>query len=133
MNLIKIYKCLCDLTRLRILNLLKEGPLCVCYIQGIIRENQVRISKQLAYMKANGLVESQREGSWSIYKLTKLHHPVLIQNLKCLQDCVAEHPCFREDLLKLSELFKNIASNNINCPTSINIGTSLTYNHCENE
>jgi len=38
MSLIQIYQCLCDQTRLRILNLLGEGPLCVCHFQEILGE-----------------------------------------------------------------------------------------------
>jgi len=33
MKLIKIYKCFCDETRLRILNLLLRSPLCVCHLE----------------------------------------------------------------------------------------------------
>ena len=45
MSLVQIYQCLCDETRLRILNLLHEGELCVCHIQDILGEPQVKISK----------------------------------------------------------------------------------------
>ena len=45
MNLVKIYLCLCDEARLRILNPLKEGGLCVCHFQEILGEPQVKISK----------------------------------------------------------------------------------------
>ena len=37
MDLIRIYECLCDATRLRILHLLTHGPLCVCHIQEILK------------------------------------------------------------------------------------------------
>ena len=30
MELVKIYECLCDPTRLRLLNVLAQGPVCVC-------------------------------------------------------------------------------------------------------
>ena len=36
MKLVKIYECLCDPTRLRILNLLKSGELCVCDVQEVL-------------------------------------------------------------------------------------------------
>ncbi len=98
MELIQVYKCLCDLQRLRILNLLKEGPLCVCHIQGILGESQVRTSTHLAYMRKLGLVEATRQGTWMIYSIARPAHPLLMENLKCLQDCVAEHPEFASDL-----------------------------------
>lgn len=98
MSLIHVYKCLCDLQRLRILNLLLEGPLCVCHIQAILQETQVRTSTQLAYMRKLGLVESMRQGTWMIYTIAQPAHPILIENLKCLRACAAEHPEFTGDL-----------------------------------
>ena len=50
MELVPIYQCLCDRTRLRILNLLDSGPLCVCHFQTLLKEGQVKISKHLAYL-----------------------------------------------------------------------------------
>ena len=69
MGLIQIYQCLCDLTRLRILNLLTEGELCVCHFQEILSEPQVKVSKHLAYLKARGLVVARKEANWMIYSL----------------------------------------------------------------
>ena len=82
MELVKIYKCLCDVTRLRILHVLAPGPLCVCHFQEILRAPQVRISKHLAYLPA-------RE---------------LRANLACLQDCARENPVFKRDLARRKKL-----------------------------
>ena len=54
MDLVQIYQCFCDLTRLRILHLLTKSPLCVCHFQDILREPQVKISKHLAYHHIRG-------------------------------------------------------------------------------
>jgi DNA-binding transcriptional ArsR family regulator len=62
MDLVTIYECLCDQTRLRILNLLCQGPLCVCHIQEILNEPQVKVSKHLGYLKAHGMVECPSRG-----------------------------------------------------------------------
>ena len=69
MELVEIYSCLCDLTRLRILNILGQGPQCVCHFQEILGEPQVKISKHLAYLRERGLVEVERAGNWMIYEL----------------------------------------------------------------
>jgi len=58
MNLVQIYRCLCDKTRLRILHLLKQGPLCVCHFQDILQVPQVAVSKHLAYLRKTGMVEA---------------------------------------------------------------------------
>jgi DNA-binding transcriptional ArsR family regulator len=72
MELIRIYECLCDETRLRVLHLLAQGPLCVCHFQEILREPQVKISKHLAYLRSRGLVVCERQGTWMIYALPGL-------------------------------------------------------------
>jgi ArsR family transcriptional regulator len=101
---LNIYKCLCDETRLRILNLLHHGPLCVCHIQEILGETQVKVSKQLAYMKRLGLVVVTRNANWRIYQIPEPATPLLIENLKYLQDLKAEGSVFRSDLKKLNKI-----------------------------
>ncbi|MDP0497575.1 MAG: metalloregulator ArsR/SmtB family transcription factor [Verrucomicrobiota bacterium JB024] len=100
MSVISIYKCLCDEQRLRILNLLREGPLCVCHLMEILEADQVKISKQLRYMKDLGVVEGERHAQWMIYRLADEGHPLLTENLKCLQDCAGESLALAEDLRK---------------------------------
>ena len=104
MDLVKIYSCLCDRTRLRLLNLLLHGPLCVCHFQAILREPQVKISKHLGYLKRNGLVEAERCANWMIYRLPEKRPSQLQANLACLQDCVQEERAFREDAARLAKI-----------------------------
>ncbi|MGH7945888.1 MAG: ArsR/SmtB family transcription factor [Opitutaceae bacterium] len=104
MSLIQIYQCLCDATRLRILNLLSQGPLCVCHFQEVLEEAQVKISKHLAYLKAHGMVEAQREANWMIYRLPTRPSRELKANLACLQDCAQDDPTFRRDAERLRKL-----------------------------
>jgi ArsR family transcriptional regulator len=101
MELVQIYQCLCDRTRLRILNLLSNGPLCVCHFQAVLGEGQVKISKHLGYLRKRGLVETRREGNWIIYSLPARRPAGLGANLRCLQDCVREDAAFRRDLVRL--------------------------------
>ncbi|MEO6993492.1 MAG: metalloregulator ArsR/SmtB family transcription factor [Lacunisphaera sp.] len=104
MELLKIYECLCDRTRLRVLNLLSRGPLCVCHFQEILREPQVKISKHLAYLRRRGLVEVERRGKWMIYELPAKPSRELKANLACLQVCAQEEVIFRRDLERLGKL-----------------------------
>lgn len=109
MELIAIYECLCDRTRLRILNLLCQGPLCVCHIQEILGEPQVKVSKHLGYLKTHGLVSVKKEANWRIYGLIEKPSKALGSNLACLQDCAGEDKIFRRDLEKLKALRKGLA------------------------
>jgi ArsR family transcriptional regulator, arsenate/arsenite/antimonite-responsive transcriptional repressor len=104
MSLIEIYQCLCDETRLRILNLLSHGALCVCHFQKLLKEPQVKISKHLAYLKAHQCVEARRHGNWMVYALPKNPSLELKSNLKCLQDCVQSDKRFQQDIEALKKM-----------------------------
>ncbi len=103
MELLEIYRCLCDETRLRILHLLAQGPLCVCHFQSILGVPQVAISKHLAYLRRRGLVLARRHEQWMIYRLAEPRPKELHLQLQCLQDCVQSHPIFRADLKRLRQ------------------------------
>ena len=109
MELIKIYECLCDRTRLRILHLLTQGPLCVCHFQAVLREPQVKISKHLSYLRERGLVQCEREAKWMIYSLPAQPSRELSANLGCLQDYAREDDAFRRDLQRLRKLAPKFA------------------------
>jgi DNA-binding transcriptional ArsR family regulator len=104
MDLIRIYQCFCDRTRLRILHLLTKSPLCVCHFQDILDEPQVKISKHLAYLRRSGMVRTARDQNWIIYSLPERPADELNRNLKCLQDCVQTDPIFKRDLKNLQTL-----------------------------
>jgi len=108
-ELIEIYQCFCDQTRLRIIHLLGHGPLCVCHFQTLLGESQVKISKHLAYLKAKNLVEVQRHQNWMIYRLPEDPPAELEMNLKCLQDCVRTEPVFKRDAHALKAMGADLA------------------------
>ena len=110
MNLVEVYKCLCDETRLRILHLLSIRPLCVCHFQDILSAPQVKISKHLAYLREHGMVETHREGSWIVYSLPAHPSPELTANMKCLQDCCRENPIFVKDIRRMDNSLASCAS-----------------------
>lgn len=115
MSLVQIYECLCDQTRLRILNLLGGGELCVCHFQDILAEPQVKISKHLAYLRDRGLVQSRKEANWVIYSLPDKPSRELAANLACLQDCASEDPVFKKDAEKRRKMSGDIAKNSPAC------------------
>lgn len=109
MDLVRIYECLCDRTRLRILHLLSQGPLCVCHFQDVLREPQVKISKHLGYLRARGLVRCERQANRMIYSLPAEPPRELAVNLACLQDCAREDPVFERDLARRRKLAPRLA------------------------
>ena len=119
MHITYVYKCLCDVQRLRILNLLREGPLCVCHLVEVLAADQVKISKQLRYMKELGMVESKREAQWMIYNLPTEPHSLLTENLKCLQDLAGECPEIRSDLRQRNRIIQEIKHTGSACPAVV--------------
>lgn len=103
-KLIEVYNCLCDETRLRMVHLLAQSPLCVCHLQEILGLTQVAASKHLAYLRQRGLAESRRHEQWMIYSLPAERPRELEWQLRCLQDCLPTHSVFRDDLRKLKAL-----------------------------
>src|SRR5215203_4916371 len=63
------FRALADPTRLRIINLIGDQEVCVCYFVEILKTNQPKISRHLAYLRRSGIVASRREGIWMHYRL----------------------------------------------------------------
>ena len=65
-------KAAADATRLRILKLLDEEPLCVCQIVAVLGLSQSTISKHLSILRGAGLIEDERRGKWVFYRYAPL-------------------------------------------------------------
>lgn len=63
------FSALADNTRRRILNLIGEDEVCVCYLVEVIGTNQPKISRHLAVLKEAGLVSVRRDWKWSHYRI----------------------------------------------------------------
>ena len=69
-NLERMFKALSDETRLRILGLVfKNGPMCVCEVERILRITQSKASRHLRYLRDAGLLEDARDGAIVNYGL----------------------------------------------------------------
>ena len=64
-----LFKALADRTRLRLLNLMGEGEVCVCFFVEVLGTNQPKISRHLAYLRRAGVVAARREGKWMHYRV----------------------------------------------------------------
>lgn len=68
-DLEKFFAALADRTRLRLLNLMRDGEVCVCFFAEALGTNNPKISRHLAYLKRAGLVKGRRDGKWIHYSL----------------------------------------------------------------
>src|SRR5271169_1690377 len=64
-----LFRALADRTRLRLLNLIADREICVCYFVEILRTSQPKISRHLAYLRRAGIVAARRQGRWMHYRL----------------------------------------------------------------
>jgi ArsR family transcriptional regulator len=119
MTVENIFKCLSDPERIRILCLLHEGSLCVCHVQEILGVSQVKASKQFAYLKKMGLVESVREANWMVYKLVTPVHEVLEDNLRLLSRCECLRRRTEADMARKAAILQRISDKQISAPEPV--------------
>jgi ArsR family transcriptional regulator len=65
------YSALADRTRLRLLNLMRSDEICVCFFVEILKTNQPKISRHLAYLRRAGIVGARRQGPWMHYRIVE--------------------------------------------------------------
>lgn len=74
-NMELFFLALADRTRLRLLSLIGEDEVCVCFFVEVLQTNQPKISRHLAYLRRAGLVSARREGKWMHYRLSPPSEP----------------------------------------------------------
>ena len=82
-----LFRGFADPTRLRILNVLAAGELCVGDIVDVLGLPQPTVSRHLAYLRETGLVEATREWNVVRYRLTEPTHPVHAKLIDCVRTC----------------------------------------------
>ena len=99
----RYFKALADANRLRILNLLLHGELCVCDIQYVLETSQPNVSRHLAYLKNSGLVADRRDGYRIYYQLVEPKQGLRKRLFEFLQDAYKTEDQLREDTRRLKE------------------------------
>ena len=97
----RLFKALGDETRLRIVALLAHGELCVCHIEEALRISQPKVSRHLAILRAAGVVEHRRDGTWVHYSLASQADAECDSQLRSLVKAFAKRSVLRNDLERL--------------------------------
>jgi ArsR family transcriptional regulator len=71
LDMAELCSALADRTRLRLLNLIRGGEVCVCYLVDVLATNQPKVSRHLAYLRRAGIVRARRDGRWIHYSLAR--------------------------------------------------------------
>ena len=97
-----LFRALADSTRLRLLNLIADREICVCYFVEILDISQPKVSRHLAYLRRAGIVTSRRQGKWMHYRLSVPKDQgvacILAETLKHLK----QKPEMRKDVSRLN-------------------------------
>jgi len=97
-----LYLALADRTRLRLLNLMREDEVCVCYFTEVLGESQPKISRHLAYLRNAGIVSARREGKWMNYRIEYPENRFAAQLLQDTLEWLKEQGDLKSDYEKLA-------------------------------
>jgi ArsR family transcriptional regulator, arsenate/arsenite/antimonite-responsive transcriptional repressor len=103
----QLFKALSEPTRLRLLNLLRLGSICVCELHAVLRIPQPTASRHLAALRHAGLVEDCRSGTRIIYSLAPPGTSQIEALYELLDKCCPRDEVMRADLVRLKEAVRN--------------------------
>jgi ArsR family transcriptional regulator len=102
-NVERFFQALGDNTRLRLLNLMGDREICVCFFVEILGGPQPKISRHLAYLRRAGIVEARREGKWMHYRIVMPPHIGASQVLRQTLDWLKEEKMMQVDRTRLTK------------------------------
>jgi ArsR family transcriptional regulator len=98
----RLFRVLADSTRLRLINLIADQEVCVCYFVEVIDAPQPKISRHLAYLRNAGIVAARREGKWMHYRLVTPADPHAAAVLRTTLDSLKEDRELQRDVQRLN-------------------------------
>ena len=98
------FAALSDNTRLRLLNLMRDEEVCVCYFVEVIGTNQPKISRHLAYLRKAGIVAARRDGIWAHYRIVEPENIHAAKVLRELLEWFKEDESMRRDLGQMMKM-----------------------------
>lgn len=104
LEIVLVFRTLSDPTRLRLLNLLSQGEVCVCHLSDTLDLTQPKVSRHLAYLKRGGFVETRRDGKWMHYRWSRQSHPLARVVLDGLRNWMARDDAMKRDRQKLKQV-----------------------------
>ena len=99
-----LFKALADRTRLRLINLMGDTEVCVCFFVEVLRTNQPKISRHLAYLKRAGVVSARRDGKWIHYRIVEPPEPHAAQILREVRAGLLNDPAMQSDRARLQKI-----------------------------
>ena len=98
------FRALADSTRLRIINLIGDQEVCVCFFVEILKTNQPKISRHLAYLRRAGIVAARREGIWMHYRIATPGNENAAKVLTDVREWLANDAGMQQDRKRLTKI-----------------------------
>ena len=98
------FAALADNTRLRLLNLMQDSEICVCFFVEVIGTNQPKISRHLAYLRKAGIVTARRDGIWAHYRITAPKNEHAAKVLGDIQEWLKTDKVMQKDRKQLANV-----------------------------
>jgi ArsR family transcriptional regulator len=99
----RFFQALGDNTRLRLLNLMGDQEICVCYFVEILNQPQPKISRHLAYLRNAGIVTTRRDGKWMHYRIVMPPNERAAKVFKEILQWFKEEKTMQADRAKLTK------------------------------
>lgn len=100
----RFFIALSDHTRLRLLSLMGEGEVCVCFFVEALQLQQPKISRHLAYLRRAGVVAVRREGKWMHYRVVDPPDPHAAKIFREVRAWLRDDPLMQRDRSRLAEV-----------------------------
>jgi ArsR family transcriptional regulator len=100
----RLFRALGDETRLRIVALLSHGELCVCHLESALDLTQPTASRHLSVLRAAGVVEPRREGTWVYYRLAEQEDEDCRRQLRAVVSSFARRDLLARDIERLLQV-----------------------------
>ena len=98
------FAALADDTRLRLLNLMDDAEICVCFFVEVIGPNQPKISRHLAYLRRAGIVAARRDGIWAHYRIVAPKNEHAAKVLGDVREWLKTDQAMQKDRKKLANV-----------------------------
>jgi ArsR family transcriptional regulator len=99
-----LFKALADTTRLRLINLIGNDEVCVCFFVEVLKMHQPKISRHLAYLRRAGVVAARREGKWIHYRLVEPPEPHAANIFREVRAGLAEDAAMKTERARLERI-----------------------------
>jgi ArsR family transcriptional regulator len=99
-----LFKALADRTRLKLINLIGDDEVCVCFFVAVLKTNQPKISRHLAYLRRAAVVSARREGKWMHYRVVEPADSHAAGIFREVRAWLASDPTMQRDRLKLARI-----------------------------